>query len=416
MVVAAQFPDIDTVWSLRGPVEAFTHHRGITHTFLGLPFEAALLVAGAYGVHWWRVRRREREMQFSPLRPSAFGRDDKIKVGAFGRDDKLEVGASGRDEKADLKPLTKAPVRWGELYGFVLLALLSHLLLDFTNNYGLRPFFPFNSHWYAASIVFIFDPLIFALLAGALVLPSLFGLVSSEVGAKRQAFRGRGLAIAALLGIVAVWTFREAEHNRAVELAMAQTFAYVPESAAAVPENAAAVPENAAAVPENAAAAATVESPDAALPDVPPMNLQAQRVLASPDPLNPFHWSIATDFGPVYQLAEVDLRNGSVTPDETTYPKPTRSPAVLAAEASPLGRAYLDWSSMPIVTEGLGAAVEDAEGPLPGAARTVVFRDPRFMGGVDWLHLGGRTPLTGQVTLDARGRVLRESMDGRTER
>jgi inner membrane protein len=380
MVVAAQFPDIDTIWSLRGPVEAFAHHRGITHTFLGLPFEAALLVAGAYGLHRWRLRRGSAEMQVSPLGPAA----------------------SGQDERVPAKPLTKAPVRWAELYGFVLLALLSHLLLDFTNNYGLRPFFPFHPQWYAASIVFIFDPLIFALLVGALVLPSLFGLVSSEVGAKRQMFRGRGLAIAALLGIVALWTLREVEHNRAVDLAMAQTFAYVPESAAANPQNAAAV-----------------ENPDSALPDVPPVNLQAQRVLASPDPLNPFHWSMATDFGPVYQLAEVDLRNGSVTPDETTYPKPTRSTAVLAAEASPLGRAYLDWSSMPIVTEGAGAA-DDAEGPLPGAASTVTFRDPRFMGGADWLqdllHLGGRTPLTGQVTLDARGHVLRESMDGRAER
>jgi inner membrane protein len=384
MVVAAQFPDIDTLWGLRGPVESFTHHRGITHTFLGLPFEAALLVAGTYGVHRWRVRRRDRAVNVS-------------------------VG-----ERVPPKPLTKAPVRWGELYGFVLLALLSHLLLDFTNNYGLRPFFPFNPHWYAASIVFIFDPLIFALLVSALVLPSLFGLVSSEVGAKRQAFRGRGLAIAALVGIVAIWTFREVEHNRAVDLAMAQSFAYVPESSAAVPESAAAMPEN----------AATPDNTDGVLPnitpDVSPINLQAQRVVASPDPLNPFHWSVATDFGPVYQLAEVDLRNGSVTPDETTYPKPARSPAVLAAQASPLGRAYIDWSSMPIVSEGAGAAAEDAEGPLPGAAATVVFRDPRFMGGADWLrdwmHLGGRTPLTGQVTLDAHGRVLRESMDGRTER
>jgi inner membrane protein len=371
MVIAAEFPDIDTLWSLRGPVESFAHHRGITHTLLGLPFEAAILVAGAYGVHWWRVRRRNR------------------------------AGNATDGERAPLKPLTKpltkAPVRWGELYGFVLLALLSHLLLDFTNNYGLRPFFPFHPSWYAASIVFIFDPLIFALLVGGLVLPSLFGLVSSEVGAKRQVFRGRGLAIAALLGIVAIWTLREVQHNRAVDLAMAQTFAYVPEDTGVMEE-----------------------TTEAVLPDTPPVNLQAQRVLASPDPLNPFHWSVVTDFGPVYQLAEIDVRNGSVTPDETTYPKPARSPAVLAAEASPLGRAYLDWSSMPIVTEGAGAAADDAEGPMPDAAATVVFRDPRFMGGADWLrdwiHLGGRTPLTGQVTLDARGRVLRESMDGRTER
>jgi hypothetical protein len=38
------------------------------------------------------------------------------------------------------------------------------LLLDWTNNYGLRPFFPFNPRWYAGSFVFIAEPVIWALL------------------------------------------------------------------------------------------------------------------------------------------------------------------------------------------------------------------------------------------------------------
>ena len=81
----------------------------------------------------------------------------------------------------------------GVLYGCAIVGLLSHLLLDYTNNYGLRPFYPFNTHWYAASIAFIFDPVIFALLVTALVLPSIFELVNTEVGAKNTPFRGRGL-------------------------------------------------------------------------------------------------------------------------------------------------------------------------------------------------------------------------------
>ena len=107
--------------------------------------------------------------------------------------------------------------------GLALIALLSHLLLDYTNNYGLRPFFPFHDQWYAASIVFIFDPLMFALLVGALVMPWLFGLVNAEVGAKKQPFRGRGWAIAALLGVVGWWGLRAVEHQRAVQMAMAQS-------------------------------------------------------------------------------------------------------------------------------------------------------------------------------------------------
>jgi inner membrane protein len=371
MVVAAQLPDIDTLWGLRGPVEGFTRHRGITHTLLGVPFEAAILVGAVYGVHVWRAKRYA-------ARVAAFRSDGHTK----------------------LRPLTKVPARWGVLYGFALLALLSHLLLDYTNNYGLRPFFPFDDRWYAGSIVFIFDPLIFGLLVAALVLPSLFGLVSSEVGAKRQLFRGQGLAIAALLGILAVWSFRAVEHNRAVELAMVQTYAYVP----TVPTPTSEVPD--------------MGRPDVS-PDVAPVYLQAQRVLASPDPLSPFHWSVVTDFGPVYQLAEVDVRNGAVTPQQTTYPRPDRGASVLRAEASPLGRAYIDWSPMPIVTVDKpleGASADTVEAPLPAGGTTVTFRDPRFMGGIDWLHLGGGTPLTGRVTLNAGGRVVRQSMDGRTER
>ena len=187
MVVAAEFPDIDTLWSLRGPIEGFQHHRGITHTFLGLPFEAALIVAGVYLWHRWRIKHAT---------PPTTGR---------------------------AKPLTVAPVRWGVLYGLALVALLSHLLLDYTNNYGLRPFFPFHDRWYAASIVFIVDPLMLALLLGALILPWLFGLVNAEVGAKKQPFKGRGWAIAALVGIVAWWGLREVEHERAVQMAMAQS-------------------------------------------------------------------------------------------------------------------------------------------------------------------------------------------------
>ncbi len=273
MVVAAEFPDIDTVWSLRGPIEGFQHHRGITHTFLGLPFEAALIVAGVYMWHRWRVKRAG-----------------------------VHSAAIGAHPVTRLKSLTSAPVRWGVLYGLALVALLSHLLLDYTNNYGLRPFFPFNDRWYAASIVFIFDPLIFLLLLGALILPWIFGLVNAEVGAKKQPFRGRGWAIAALLGIVAWWGLREVEHQRALQMAMKQSLV----------------------APTPQAAANTTQSTDAEAPYV-PIYLPVRAALASPDMLSPFRWSAVMDFGPVYQLAEIDTRAGTLTTGETTYPKPGRS-------------------------------------------------------------------------------------------
>jgi inner membrane protein len=384
MVVAAEFPDIDMLWRLRGPVEELQHHRGITHTLLGLPFEAAFLVAGVYGWHRWRVRADAR----SRNRLSA------------GMPEKETRAAAPR---ARVKPLTAAPVRWGVLYGLALLALLSHLLLDYTNNYGLRPFFPFNDRWYAASIVFIFDPLIFVLLLAALCAPWLFGLVGSEVGARKQPFRSRGWAIAALLCVLGWWTLREVEHGRAVQLAMAQSIA-APAQTAAVR----------AALSSQDEASTTVEGVPSA--EVMPVYLPAQRALASPDPLNPFHWSEVTDFGPVYQMGEVDTQNGALTPGDSTYPKPERSAEVLAAQGSRLGRLYMDWSPMPIIEVMMpddDAASERSFGGN-GVGTVVTFRDPRFMGG--WIRDAGQTPLSGAVTLDAARKVIGERMGTRVEK
>jgi inner membrane protein len=390
MVVAAEFPDIDTLWGLRGPVEGFQHHRGITHTFLGLPFEAALIVAGVYGWHRWRVRRQEAGSR-------------KQEVGSA-RAIADPYGMTTRSAEANPKPLTAAPVRWGVLYGLALLALLSHLLLDYTNNYGLRPFFPFDDRWYAASIVFIFDPVMFVLLVGALVAPWLFGLVGSEVGARKQPFRARGWAIAALLGVMGWWTLREVEHGRAVQLAMAQSIA-APAVTAAAPV----------AEPSEQEGAAPADGVAPAEPT--PVYLPAQRVLASPDPLSPFHWSAVTDFGPMYQLSEIDTQSGTLTLGDSTYPKPGRSAAVLTAEESKLGRAYMDWSSMPIVeVTKPDSELAAADSGDPGAVgrMVVTFRDPRFMGG--WIRDSGRSALTGTVSLNVAGRVVRETMDGHAER
>jgi len=173
MTLAAEMPDLDVVWGAGGPVTAFEHHRGITHTFLGVPFEAAAIVGVVWGIHRWRLRRRERDEREARRHP---------RPGA--------TAPSLATDEPLIRPLTAAPVRWGWLYLFALIALLSHLLLDWTNNYGLRPFYPFDPHWYAGSFVFIFEPVMFAVLAVGLCAPALFGLIAGEVGARKPAFRG----------------------------------------------------------------------------------------------------------------------------------------------------------------------------------------------------------------------------------
>lgn len=368
MALAAEFPDIDSLWVFRGPVEAFQHHRGVTHTFLGVPFEAAIIVLIAYGVHRWREAHYAKRPRPAPV-------GDHVPV---------------------QRPLTAAPVRWGLLYGFSIVALLSHLLLDYTNNYGLRPFYPFNPHWYAASIVFIFDPIIFLLLLVGLLVPVLFRLVSAEVGARRQPFTATGWPIAALLLIVVWWGIRFVEHDRAMQLAMAQNLAAPPAESSGSTD-------------------ATSQGPN----QTPVLRyLSAEGALANPDLLSIFRWYTVTDFGSLYQLERVDTREETIEATEGTYEKPDRTAAVIAAESSRLGRAYLDWSPMPLLTvDNSRAAVEQAMAPadeavLPGGT-VVTFRDPRFM---RTTSSDGTSPLSGVVVVDQQNRVVLESMSGHVER
>jgi len=358
MAVAAEFPDIDTLWSLRGPVADFQHHRGITHTFVALPVEACVIVGTVYVLH------------------------------------RIFSGRVAQTGSSNPKSAPPAPVRWGLLYCFALLALLSHLLLDYTNNYGVRPFFPFNPRWYAGSFVFIFDPLIFLLLAMAFLMPPLFALINSEVGARRQRFRGRGWAIASLVCIVLVWGLRATEHARAVVLASAQSVA-MPQPDTGGP------------------------APDATVPDSAPSRRfsQPEQVLANPDPFSPFRWHVVSDFGGFYQLADVNLLNNSLTPAQDIHVKPERTPALIAAESSWLGHVYLDWSPMPIITVSVPGdptrpPTEAEDEPSAPTSTIVTFRDPRFMIDIPLMRSGSDPPLTGVVELGPQLQVLRQTMNG----
>ena len=84
-------------------------------------------------------------------------------------------------------------VHWGWLYLTACIAALSHLLLDWTNNYGVRPFFPFNPRWYAGSFMFIAEPILWGLFFLAFAMPWLLGLADREIGARRNAISRPGL-------------------------------------------------------------------------------------------------------------------------------------------------------------------------------------------------------------------------------
>src|SRR5271170_5280738 len=57
MTLAAEAPDLDTLWGIGGPIAAFQHHRGWTHTFIGLPIDATVVIGFIWLIHRWRQRR-----------------------------------------------------------------------------------------------------------------------------------------------------------------------------------------------------------------------------------------------------------------------------------------------------------------------------------------------------------------------
>jgi inner membrane protein len=270
LTLAAEAPDLDILGQFRGPAFGFAHHRGFTHSFLGVPIVAAVVVAFVYGV--WRLR--------------------------------------GRKTKNDLAP------RWRLLFLYACLAGLSHILLDFTNNYGVRPFWPFYEKWYSWDIVFIFEPVMFILLVLGLVLPAFSALIDKEIGGRSRGPHGRLAASLALLGVVLMWGLRDYEHRRAVSVLEARTY-------------------------------------DSAEP---------LRVSAYPTVIDPFHWFGVVETSNFFVLAPVDSLSPEVDPEgrmEIHY-KPEETAVTLAAKKSYLGRVYLDWAQYPITeTETLDSGGGD---------------------------------------------------------
>ena len=312
MTLAAEAPDLDVLGNFKGPVFGFAHHRGFTHSFLGLFLVSAFVVGIMYLV--WRLRGR------------------KIKN-------------------------PNLPPRWGLLYVFALIAGLTHILLDFTNGYGVRPFWPFSEKWYSWDIVFIIDPIIFLFLLAGFVLPALFSLIDREIGVRRTAPSGRVGATLALVGMVAVWGLRDYEHRRAL----------------------------------NALEARVYEGADPV------------RASAYPYWWNPFRWLGVVETEKVYALTVVDSLGPEVDPagDMRIRYKPEETTVTLAAKRSYLGRVYLDWASYPI-TE-----TEEIENPEPGYV--VRFQDLRFA----YQERKGANLLRAGVELDRKLNVVAETFGAR---
>lgn len=117
-VIAANLPDIDLAysWITPAPIGYLLHHRGHTHTVVGL---VALAVA---------------------------------------------LGLAYRFLPAVRKMRVAGLLRFWLL---IAIALASHLVLDSLNSYGIHPYYPFNNDWYFGDTVFILEPSLWLVLGVA---------------------------------------------------------------------------------------------------------------------------------------------------------------------------------------------------------------------------------------------------------
>lgn len=115
-VIAANLPDIEVLSGLTGTAAYLDNHRGITHTFIGVPVLAFIFAAAMYyfSGNFWKT------------------------------------------------------------FAISFAAMCTHPALDYLNTYGVRPFLPFHNTWYYGDLLYIFDPcidsiLLLGLVAGALL-------------------------------------------------------------------------------------------------------------------------------------------------------------------------------------------------------------------------------------------------------
>jgi len=120
-ILSANAPDVDAVTILGGRWTALHYHRGITHSIVGTLALAILIPSLFYLLERvvTRIRRRPKRIRYRGL-----------------------LFAS-------------------------LIAAATHPLMDWTNNYGLRPLLPWDGRWFYGDLVFIVDPYIWLILGGA---------------------------------------------------------------------------------------------------------------------------------------------------------------------------------------------------------------------------------------------------------
>ncbi|MGA2740644.1 MAG: metal-dependent hydrolase [Bryobacteraceae bacterium] len=246
LVLAANAPDIDIVTLAGGQLNYLNYHRHLTHSLALWPVMALLPVLA-------------------------------------------------------VRLFTRKPFRWLGAYAISLAAVASHLLLDWTNVYGIRFLLPFSGRWFHLDLTSVVDLWIWAVLLAGLAGPLIARLVNAEIGA-RMKNTGRGFAIFALLFLALYNAGRAALHARAVAVLDSRIYA----------------------------------------------GTAPQRAAALPGPVNPWAWRGLVETRESYNVLDLNLLQEFDPSRGVIFYKAEPSASIQAANNSPVFRDFFNFSQFPI--------------------------------------------------------------------
>ena len=277
LLLAANAPDIDVVSAFGGSLNYLHYHRHLTHSFVAMPVLAPLCV--------------------------------------------LVVRLCSRK-----------PVNWLGAYCIALIGVASHLLLDWTNVYGVRLLLPFSARWLRLDITGVIDFWIWGVLLLAVFAPMLSRLVNSEIGATGPAGGGarRGFAIFAIAFLVVYDGASYVTHARIVETLDSRIY-----SGAA-----------------------------------------SQRTAAFPTG-NILQWRGLVETGEAFRFEEVNLLSEFDPTTGRVFYKPEPSAAIEAAQRDPVFQQYLQFAQFPYWQL---TPADSPEGATRVEAMDLRFGDPQSPG------------------------------------
>jgi len=249
LLLAANAPDIDIVTLAGGRLNYLHYHRHLTHSLIAMP----LMALGTVAL---------------------------------------------------VRFVSRKSISWTGAFFAALLAVASHLLLDWTNVYGIRMLLPFSPRWLHLDFTNVYDLWLWVLFLVCIAGPFLGKLVGGEIGgrARAKAIHGRGFAWLALIVLLLYTCGRGVLHSRAV-----------------------------------------AELDSRLYEDSRPV-----RTLAVPGPANPWRWGGVVETDTFYATGDVDLLTDFDPTHATIFHKPPPDPAIDAAERLPEFREFLQFCLYPL--------------------------------------------------------------------